>query len=331
MPKQNVVMAVVEPSKAGMLLPIEQPVADPKQGEVRIRVRRAGVAFGDILQSANGFMRIKRFPFIPGYDVAGDIEEVGAGVSNLRIGERVTAFAPSGGYARYVTVDARLVMSLPDAVSYDYGTALNVNYVSAWQMLTRVARVKSNQKILVTSAAGGVGTALLQLSSHMGLRTWGVASASKHDLVRTLGAIPIDSLSQTAVQDLRKTLPEGWDTAFEARGPEAALQTRKALRPGGMLILFGFLSSAGPNSSAIVPKVLSLMAFRRGRRFRLYTGNPEKKTEWYREDLKHMLELCTAGELKPEIDSVVPLEKAMDAWERLTSRKVRGKVVLDTE
>jgi len=331
MAEPNVVMAVTEPSKTGTLSPIELPMEDPQPGEVRIRVRRAGVAFGDILRSTNGFLKIKRFPFVPGYDVAGDVDAVGAGVPDLNVGARVAAFAPSGGYARYVTVDARLVLSLPESVSYEFGTALNINYVSAWQMLTRVARVTGDQTALVTSAAGGVGTALLQLSSHLGLRTWGIASASKHDLVRQLGAIPIDYETGNLAENLRDARPEGWDAAFEARGPEAAFETRRAVRRGGFLVLFGFLSAVGAGGSAIVPKVFSLMTFRKGRRFRLYTGNPEKRTEWYRKDFGHMLELCAAGKLKPVIDGLVPLEEAMTAWDRLTGRTVRGKVVLDTE
>jgi NADPH:quinone reductase-like Zn-dependent oxidoreductase len=331
MSDRNIVMAVVDASTAGRLSAIELPIAAPKPGEVRIRVRRAGVAFGDILRGANEFIKIKRYPFVPGYDVSGDVEAMGDGDSNLEMGSRVAAFAPSGGYAQHVTVDARLVLPLPDEVSYDYGAALNINYVTAWQMLTRIARVTRSQKILVTSAAGGVGTALLQLSSELGLKVWGSASASKHDLIRKLGAIPVDAQSIEDTEDLTEVLPEALDVAFEARGPNAAIKTRSLLRPGGLLVLFGFLASAQARASVVIPKVLSLMIIRKGRKFRLYTGNPVKRTGWYREDLRHLIELCAAGALKPEIDSVLPLEEAQAAWERLTDRKVRGKIILDTE
>jgi NADPH:quinone reductase-like Zn-dependent oxidoreductase len=331
MADRNIAMAVVDAATAGKLSAIELPLVGPEPGEVRIRVRRAGVAFGDILKGANEFMRIKRFPFVPGYDVSGDVVAIGDGVSELKVGDRVAAFAPSGGYTQHVTVDERLVLALPETVDYTQGAALNVNYVTAWQMLTRVARVTRGQKILVTSAAGGVGTALLQLSTELGLQVWGVASGSKHDLVKKLGAVPIDAHGPEDSQELKKVLSEEVDAVFEARGPDGAFQTREALRSGGLLVLFGFLSAAQSRAAVIMPKVISLMIFRKGRKFRLYSGNPVKQTNWYREDLRQVMDLCAAGKVEPEIDSVLPLVDAQIAWERLTSRKVRGKIILDAE
>ena len=331
MANQNIAMAVVEASRAGELVPIEIPVVPPGKGQVQIRVRRAGVAFGDILKSANQFIKIKKFPFVPGYDIAGDIEAVGVGVSNLKVGDRVVAAATSGGYTRHTTVNASMVLPLPGSVGYDTGVALNVNYVSAWQMLTRIARVSGGEKILISSAAGGVGTALLQLSSHLGLSTWGIASRSKHDLVRELGAVPIDSRAEDMARALKEAVPDGWDAALEARGPQAARQTIRAVRKGGVFVLFGFVASYNQSNLAIVSGILSLMLFHRGRRFSMYSGNPEKRTEWYREDLGHMLELAAEGKLNPVIDCVIPLEKASEAWTKLTGRAVRGKILLDTE
>jgi NADPH:quinone reductase-like Zn-dependent oxidoreductase len=329
--RTNLAMGVLGRESHGRIEKTELPILAPGPGQVLIKVERAGVAFGDVIRSAGTIMRIKSYPMVPGYDVAGRIEEVGAGVAALEKGDSVAAFCQTGGYAQYLTIDASLVLELPDSLDFDKAVALNLNYLTAWQMMFRVAKLKRGDSALALSAAGGVGTAILDIARHEGIGMFGATSAGKLDLVRGLGADAIDYKAADYVDYVLAKKPGGVDAAFEALGPASAARTREAVARGGSLVMFGYLGtySSGAIFSEIMPKALGLIAFSKGRKVSLYGIDPRKRKAWYREDLAKLLQLAAERSLDPVIDSVLPLERAMEAHERLASGRVRGKIVLD--
>lgn len=343
-------MAVLSADSAGMLEEIEMVSPLPSPGNVVIRVHRAGVAFGDIIRASNSITKLHSFPWVPGYDLAGEVVAVGPVEPNaparrsefphLAPGDRVSAWAFNGAYGQYIEVPAAMAMKIPENLSYDYACALNLNYITAWQLLFRAAGLPRlaltdgrRPVIWVQSAAGGVGTALLQLAALFGIKAYGSASAGKHDLVESLGGIPLDYRRSGFTKQILESEKDGLDAVFESRGLGSAGSSRKLLKKGGRLVLFGFLDDFArgtlTRNTAYLFSALSLFApFQKGKPV-VYGINPEKKLNWYREDLARLLELGATGKIKPVISEVLPLDQAQSAWEKLKSGQVRGKILLD--
>jgi NADPH2:quinone reductase len=326
----NVMMGVRGPESLGRLSPIEGPVPEPGEGEILVRVEKAGIAFGDILRCEGKVMRIKRFPMVPGYDVAGRVAALGLGVSGFAIGDRVGAYTQTGGYARFVAARAALCVKLPDGVDASHAVALNLNYVTALQMLKRTARVESGQRIYADSAAGGVGSAILDLARDFGAKAYGSCSRGKLDAVRSFGAEAIDREDEGFEDELRRIAGEGFDAAFEGLGPASASATRELVRKGGRLVLYGFIKTRESRRPYLeMLGSLKLFLFPKGRRFSLYSINPFRYPERFIEDYGYILRRAASGALKPLIGAEFPLEKAGEAQALLARGGARGKIVLD--
>jgi NADPH:quinone reductase-like Zn-dependent oxidoreductase len=179
--------ATVLTGKGGpeMLQVRELPVPEPGPGEVRVRVRASGVGSTDILMRRGSYAFAPKIPFVPGYEVVGDVEALGTGVQTLHVGQRVAALAVYGGYGEVVVRRAAEFVPIPDGLDDADVVALLLNYATAFQMIERVARPQDGQLALVTGANGGVGTALLELLGLRGVRAIGAASPAKHDLIRS--------------------------------------------------------------------------------------------------------------------------------------------------
>src|SRR5271170_2390398 len=171
---------------------VELPLEPPGPGQLRVRVGAAGVGSTDLIMLAGNYRYAPKIPFVPGYEVAGVVEAIGADVTGFEVGQRVAALTVHGGFAELRVREAEHFLPIPDAVSDREAAAVILNYVTAWQMIHRVAKVRPGGTALVTAAAGGVGTAALQLLRLAGVKTYGAASASKHETLRSLGATPID-------------------------------------------------------------------------------------------------------------------------------------------
>ena len=170
---------------------VQGPLLAPGEGEVRVRVRYAGVAYGDVMRRRG--VLAPPFAFTPGYDVVGEVDALGAGVTLLR-GQRVAVLMPLtgfGGYAEHVIVPATTCVPIPDAVHAREAIGLGLNAITALQTLTRVAAVPAGGSVLVHGAAGGVGCAVMDVGSHLGLRVFGTASAGKHHVVLDRGGSAI--------------------------------------------------------------------------------------------------------------------------------------------
>ncbi|HLO89364.1 MAG TPA: medium chain dehydrogenase/reductase family protein [Nostocaceae cyanobacterium] len=320
----------------------EVALPQPGPGQIRIRIRATGVAFADVLMREGLYPQAPRLPFVPGFDVAGEVDAIAQGVSGLTVGQRVLAVIQFGGYQSAVTVDASLAVPIPDSVDDVQAIPLGLNYLTAYQMLYRMARVYAGDRILVHGAAGGVGTALLELATLMKLDAWGTASRSKHPIIEGYGAVPIDYKTQDFVQVVRQQTGDGVDAVFDAIGGKHWQKSLRTLRPGGRLVAYGFSAAVSNGRKNIISALLGFIQSPRLSPLDMLFPNigimgytistlQDQRPDWYRKDLLTLLDLCAQGKLKPVISEVLPLTRAVDAHRLISQSKVIGKIVLVNE
>ena len=324
--------AVMIPKKGGpeVLQVVELPLEPPGPGQLRIHVRAAGVGSTDLLLLAGKYRYAPKIPLVPGYEVAGVVDAIGAGVTGFKVGQRVAALTVYGAFAEYLVREAEHFLPIPDAVSDRDAAAVILNYITAWQMLHRVAHVQPRQTALVTGAAGGVGTAALQLLKLHGVKTYGAASAPKHDTLRALGATPIDYRAGPLDRLTREFEPQGVDYVFDAIGGTNTGPCIGALRRGGTLVGFGFMAATGALSQLRMFANIFLGARLRRRHGRFYgiTMQYRKDPEPLREDLPKIFALLADQKIDPLVTSTFPLLQAAKALELLAAGSVAGKIVL---
>jgi NADPH:quinone reductase-like Zn-dependent oxidoreductase len=314
-------------------------------GEVRIAVRAAGINFADTMARVGLYPDAPKPPCVLGYEVAGEVESVADGVDSVSAGDRVVAGVRFGGQAELVSVPADQVLPLPDRLSFEQGAAVPVNYATAYCALVVMAGVKPGERVLVHAAAGGVGTAAVQIARHHGAEVFGTASASKHDAIRELGvAHAIDYRTHDFEHEIRRlTDGDGVDVAIDATGPGNFRKDYRLLRQGGRLVMYGLSeASAGTGrdlrklvgSLARMPfatlpwwKSLQLMSENKG------VFGLNMLAWWDREgDVSRitgpLVEELEAGELEPVVAESFPFERAGDAHRFIAERKNIGKVVL---
>jgi NADPH2:quinone reductase len=324
--------AVMLPRIGGpeVLRVVDLPLSEPGPRQLRIRIRAAGVGSTDLMMLAGTYKYAPPLPFVPGYEIAGVVDAVGAEVKNFRAGQRVAALTLNGGFAETMVRDAEHFIPIPDGVSDVQAAAAVLNYVTAWQMIHRVAKVQPGQTALVTGAAGGVGTAALQLLRLVGVKAYGAASPAKHDVIRGFGATPIDYRQGRLDRLVRAHEPKGVDVVFDALGGSYVTPCIKALRVGGTLVGFGFMNAA--SKSAVLASIANVVlgARLRGRRGVFYgiTVLYRKDPKPLREDLPKIFALIEDGRIDPLIDVVLPLSSAREAMERLAAGTGAGKIVL---
>jgi NADPH:quinone reductase-like Zn-dependent oxidoreductase len=319
------------------------PVAGP--GEVRIAVRAAGINFADTMARVGLYPDAPKPPCVLGYEVAGEVESVGEGVTDFSPGDRVMAGTRFGGQAELVVVPAAQVLPLPERFSFEQGAAFPVNYGTAYAALILMGGLRRGDRVLVHAAAGGVGTAAIQIARNVGAEVFGTASAAKHEWILAHGVDhAIDYRSQDFEAEVRRlTGGEGVDLVIDALGPASFRKDYRLLRPGGRLVMFG-LSDASPAGARSIPaavrsvvsmplatlpwwKSLGLMNENKGV-FGLNMlawwdreGNLDRVTAPLLEDVE-------AGRLQPAVAAAFPFERAGEAHEFIAQRRNVGKVVL---
>ena len=324
--------AVMLTKKGGpeVLQIVELPIEPTGPGQLRVRVRATGVGSTDLIILAGNYRYAPKIPFVPGYEVAGVVEAIGTGVTGFEVGQRVAALTVYGGFGELLVREAEHFLPIPDGVSDRDTAAVVLNYVTAWQMIHRVAKVGPGQRALVTGAAGGVGTAALQLLSLAGVKTYGAASAPKHDTLRSLGATPIDYRAGSIDHLTRALEPKGVDYVFDAVGGANIGPCIGALRRGGTLVGFGFMGAAGMLSQLGMFANIFLGARLRGRVGKFYgiTMLYRRDATPLREDLPKIFALLAAKKIHPLVNRTFPLLEARQALELLATRSVEGKIVL---
>src|SRR5262245_40432504 len=195
---------------------VEEECPEPKGGEVRVRVLAAGVALPDLMMREGVHPETPRVPFTPGWDLVGAVDRLGEGVSGIEPGQIVAALPISGAYAEFVCLPPRELVPVPSGVDAGEAVCLVLNYVTAYQMMHRSAEVKAGQRALIHGAAGGVGSALLQLGRLAGLEMYGTCSSRGAAAVSDLGAIPIDYRDQDFVGEIRASRARAWTPSLMA-------------------------------------------------------------------------------------------------------------------
>ncbi|MCL7937133.1 MAG: zinc-binding dehydrogenase [marine benthic group bacterium] len=317
----------------------EAPDPVPGPGELRVRVAFAGVNFAEVMARLGLYPDAPQLPFVPGYEVAGTVDEVGPGVEGYRVGERVTAVTRFGGYADCVCLPPALVVRTPDAISDADAAAIPVNYLTAHQMLHRVCAVRSGEVVLVHGVAGGVGTAATQLCDIVGAKVIGTASAQKHDRLREVGVEPIASNDPDLVERVRDiTNGRGVDIALDPIGGRSFRTSYELLAPGGRLCCFGVSAMAPGRRKNLLAALASLARMPRFGPIGLMNDNRSvagvnlghlwDETEMLVPQFEAIMSHAAAGRIRPVLDSTHALDRASDAHERLQSRRSVGKVLL---
>jgi NADPH:quinone reductase-like Zn-dependent oxidoreductase len=310
---------------------VDEPVPAPGAGEIRIAVEAAGVSQADITIRHGMYPQRAALPFGLGYDVVGRVDAVGPGVTRWRAGDRVAAITVRGGYARYLCWPADDVAAVPEELDAAKAVSLLLNYLTAYQLLHRKAKVQRGERVLVTSAAGGVGSALLQLGRLAGLELVGTASTGKLELVRSLGATAIDYAREDVVARVRES--GGGDVALDAIGGVNFTRAYRTLRRGGRFVGYGFTSKMGSPWRGRIDtfaRLAWMMLLPDGRSASFYGIMFMKRShpDWFWEDLATLFRLHSEGAIDPIVAGRLPLTEARKAHEMIESGAVQGKLVL---
>jgi len=310
---------------------VEADCPEPLAGEVRVKVQVAGVSAYDLMIRGSRLMP-PRPPYTPGVDIVGTIETLSEGVDGFETGQRVAALLEmeGGGYTELLCLPASDCVPVPSGLDPAQAVCLVANYLTAHNELHRAAKVQNGERILVHGAAGGVGSALVDLGRLLDLEMYGTASKHNHEFVSSLGATPIDYRNEDFGKRIRQLTSDGVDVVFDPIGGGRQLwRSYRALRKGGRLAWFG-VAAAKTKGIRVIPftmlmiGILSLLPD--GKRVALA---PETgKDAEYRATLAKLFELCAAGDLSPLIADRIPLSEARCAHELLEQGKYAGKVVL---
>jgi NADPH:quinone reductase-like Zn-dependent oxidoreductase len=314
---------------------------EPGPGQVRIRVRATGLCFAEVMAAQGLYPDAPKFPAVLGYEPAGVIDKVGDGVDERRVGSHVVAIARFGAHSDTVCVPSSQAFAIPHGKDFTEAAAIPVNYLTAYHILFRAAPVRPGERVLVHMAAGGLGTAALQLCRTVdGVETFGTASAAKHAALRQEGCThPIDYHTTDYAKEVRRlTGGEGVDVVLDPLGGADTRKGLKLLRPGGRLAACGFANLASGQRRnparvlrqlASIPILTPLQLMNANKTVAgVHIGRLIDRMDVLTQELTEVLALWAAGTITPHIDATYPFSKAADAHRRILSHGNTGKIVL---
>src|SRR3984885_7186646 len=322
----------------------ELAIPEPGPTEVRIKVLAAGTGFTDTMIRRGRYPDFKGpLPFTPGYELVGVVEKAGADVAAPREGQLVADLCVVGGYAQYAIRPARFLVPVPDGVDAAEAVCIPLAYLTAFQMLTRYRRLSAGETILVIGASGTVGTALLDLARHFGLKAIGTCSAANLTTVEQLGASAIDYRAGYFVASVRQITAgrvggAGVDAAFDAIGGSHFDRSFACLAPGGILIGYGAQTMAIGRESIIAAglglarlKLWGALSFLFGGRRAIWYSITDRRVSHpgeFRADMAALFELLRNGAIHPVVVDREPLAAAKDVHARIDAGGLGGKIVL---
>jgi len=307
----------------------EMPTPEPKPGEVRIAVRAASLNFPDILIVQNKYQMKPPLPFVPGSEYAGIVDAVGDGVTHLKVGDPVAAIGGVGGFGTHACIDAAQVLPLPPGFALEDAAAFAFTYGTSHHALIDRAALKAGETVLVLGAAGGVGTAALQIAKAAGAQVIAAAStAEKCALLKELGA---DATLNYGSENLRESLKaltggKGPDVVYDPVGGDLAEPAFRSIAWRGRYLVIGFAGGAIPALpwNLALLKGASIVGVFWGdfvrREPKANAAALAELAAWYAE-----------GKVKPVIDARLPMSALQEAYARMGSRQVRGKIVMVNE
>ena len=312
---------------------VDAPLPMAGRGEVRVRVLASSVQYTDVLIRRHLYPQTmqRRPPFVMGYDVVGEIDQLGDGVSGLHVGDHVADMTVVGSNATYRTLRADRLARVPAGLDAAEAATLILSWTTAYQLLHRAARVQRGQRVLVHGAAGAVGQALLALGRLAGLELWGTARGEHAALIRELGATPIDYQRE----DFTRVLPGGFDVVFDGIAEDGYRRSFAALKRRGLLCAYGY--SAGVQAKRRMLTMLMWIArlylwrwLPGGKRARFYSINVMRARHlaWFRQDLERLFGLLAARAIRPRVAERISFDEVAEAHRRLEAGGLEGKLVL---
>jgi NADPH:quinone reductase-like Zn-dependent oxidoreductase len=337
--RQNQVVQVSHFGGPDGLEVVDAPLPTAGRGEVRVRVLASSMEYTDVVIRRHLYPQTmaRRLPFVLGYDVVGEIDQLGAGVTRFRLGDRVADMTVLGSNAAYRTLQASHLTRVPAGVDAAEAAALILSWTTAYQLLHRTAQVRPGQRVLVQGAAGAVGQALLVLGKLAGLELWGTARGAHAALIRELGATPIDYEHE----DFTTVVPDGFDVVFDGIGKDGYGRSFAALARGGLLCAYGYTAGVQPQSGPLT--ILAWLArqylqvlWKRlpsGKRARVYSINVmrARHPSWFSKDLEQLLGLLAARAIRPSVAERISFDEVVEAHRRLEAGGLEGKLVLCPE
>jgi len=326
---------------------VEEECPEPKHGEVRVRVLAAGVSLPDVMMREGIHPETPKVPFTPGWDLIGVVDRLGTNVAGFKLGQIVAALPIHGAYAEFVCLPQSEFVPVPPGLDAAEAVCLILNYITAYQMMHRSAKVKPGQRVLIHGASGGVGSALLQLGRVAGLEMFGTCSSRTAPEVSELGAVPIDYQHQDFVQEVRKLTSNGVDVVFDGIGGSHIWRSRKALRRGGRVVAYGLTGmlrggrlasgrSGGRHRFRGIAifglYIIGGLILPGRRRVIPYSIQwlKRRKPDLFRQDLIALFELLQQNKIKSRIAQRFSLREVKQAHEFLGQGGVTGKIVLES-
>jgi NADPH2:quinone reductase len=313
------------------LVVVNAPLPTAGRGEVRVRVLASSVEYTDVVIRRHLYPWVfRRPPFVMGYDVVGEIDQLGDGVSGFQLGDRVADMTVLGSNAAYRTLRADRLTHVPAGVDAAEAAALILSWTTAYQLLHRATQVQRGQRVLVQGATGAVGQALLALGRMADLELWGTARRECAALIRKLGATPIDYQRE----DFTRVLPGGFDVVFDGIGEDGYRRSFAALKRGGLLCAYGYTAGVQARRRMLTMLMwvarLYLWRWLPGRRARVYSINVMRARHpaWFREDLGQLFGLLATRAIRPRVAERISFDEVAEAHRRLEAGGLEGKLVL---
>jgi NADPH:quinone reductase-like Zn-dependent oxidoreductase len=334
---KNHLVVVTRRGEPDVLQMVEEELPQPGEGEVRVKIQAAGVSAYDLMLRRHTFPGDPKPPYTQGEDIVGLVDKLGAGVQSLEAGQMVAGYPRGGGYAEFICLPASELVPVPQDVDPAEAVCLVTNYLTAYMLLHPTAHVQSGERILVHGAAGGTGSALIELGKLAGLELYGTASSHNHQMISSLGATPIDYHDEDFVKRVLALTGGGVDVAFDPVGGARQIwRSGQALRKGGRLISYGMAASTKRGRRVIPPTLLTVLLLNLLPNGKKASMSPNlavyarKNLAWYRDTLAELLQLLAEGKLHPAVAGRFPLAEAANAHYFLESGIYAGKIVLVT-
>jgi NADPH:quinone reductase-like Zn-dependent oxidoreductase len=323
----------------------ERNLPEPQAGEVRIKVEAASLVVTDTIIRRGLYPGLPvEPPFTLGYDFVGRVDKLGAGVTSLKLGQRVADLTRVGSNATYVCRPAGNLVPVPDSLDAAEAETMILSYMTAYQMLHRIAKVQAGQKILIHGGMGSVGFALVQLARFFGLEIVTTASAKDLPLLQAYGATVLDYRAQNYRKQLRQAAGAGFDAVFDGVGMSSFRYSYRLLKSGGTLVPYGYISvSRSFEKATFISKLARPFVFKysdiqfalwkalpNGRSVEFYEINATRLAhpDWFKEDLARLFALLEARHIEPLISKRFTMEELADGHELLQKGGVRGRFVL---
>jgi NADPH:quinone reductase-like Zn-dependent oxidoreductase len=317
----------------------EAPDPEAKEGEVRIRVRAAGINFADLMARVGLYPDAPKLPCVVGYEASGLIDQVGKGVTDHRVGDRVFGMPRFGGYTDTLVIGANQVFAMPERMSFEEAAALPVVYLTAYNMMLFTGTVRPRSSVLIHSAAGGVGTAAIQIAKTRGCTIFGTASPGKHEFLRKAGVDhPIDSSGDYAAAVRSVVGDRGVDLILDPVGGKSWTVGYDLLGPCGRLVAFGLSSAASGKKRSLFHAAAQVVNVKKWSPMKLMDDNKTVagtnmghlfgRLDLLRPQFEALLAMYEAKQIAPQVDRTFPFDEAPAAHHFIHDRKAIGKVLL---